>query len=541
VKPLATDPHALLRAFSWARVVVATLLVGVGPWAPAVAIPTASAGLLGSVFAVVVVSSGTLLVFGPSSRPRFAARLLCVLDATLVTAVVAATGGPRSILAFLYVPLVTAACVLLSRDGALAIAAVASSLYATLVLMRTLVPVLAFDAPADATVALDVLTILVNSGTLMVVAFVSGGVAERFLLSQRELASQRRSFSDLRAFSEVIFQSAGTGLVALDRDYRITAFNRAAETMTGVPSARALGARWADLFSGALPLNEIEAAVTAAPTASTHHEIELSRPDGGVAPLRVTGSALVAGDGTRLGLIIACDDLSTLRALETRMRQADRLATLGRMAANIAHEIRNPLASLTGAVEALTVAGTPAETRRRLTQIVARESNRLSEIIRNFLEYARPTSLKIDRLEVTDVLDDVLRAVAPRAAEGGVKILRDLPCPLPLEADRERLREALWSLCLNAVAAMPGGGELRITATARGGVVELRFTDTGDTILPHDLPHVFEPFFAARNGTGGLGLALVHRLAQEHGGEAIARSAPGSGTEFTLRLPERHA
>ena len=540
MKPLAVDLHALLRAFSWARLVAAALLVGIGPWTPTVLIPTASAGLLLTVLTLVVMSSGALLVFGPVSRPRFVAWLLCVLDVALVTAVVAATGDAKSILVFLYVPLVTAACVLLSRDGAVAIAGIASALYAALVFVRSLFPVLAFGAPADATTALDVLAILVNSGTLAVVAIVSGGLAERFIVSQRELASQRQSFSDLRAFSDVIFQSAGTGLVALDRTDRITAFNRAAETITGVPSAAALGARWTDVFGEALPLDAIAAAITGEPTALTRHEIDLCRPDGTVVPVRVTASALVAGDGARLGVIIACDDLSAIRILEARMRQADRLATLGRMAANIAHEIRNPLASLTGAVEALTLPDTAAGARSRLTEIVVRESSRLSEIIRNFLEYARPTSLVIEKINATDVLDEVLRALAPRLAEGRIKVVREFSPSLPLEADRDRVREALWNLCLNAVAAMPAGGELRVTGAAVGGMVEIGFMDTGDGILPDELPHVFEPFFATRNDAAGLGLALVHRIVQEHGGDMTVRSERGLGAEFTLRLPERH-
>src|SRR5262249_37940077 len=136
VKPLPTDPHALLRAFSWARILVAALLVAVGPWAPAVLIPRANAGLVFSVFALVLLSSGALLLAGAGTRPRFVAWLLCVLDTALVTAIVAATGGPHSILVFLYVPLVTAACVLLSREGALLTAGAASALYAALILSR---------------------------------------------------------------------------------------------------------------------------------------------------------------------------------------------------------------------------------------------------------------------------------------------------------------------------------------------------------------------------------------------------------------------
>jgi two-component system sensor histidine kinase PilS (NtrC family) len=538
---LSVDLQALLRAFSWARLVVGALLVVAGPWAPSFFIPMVSAGLLAAVLTVVVISSGSLLLLGPVSRPRFVAWLVCALDATLITAVVAATGGAQSILVFLYVPLVTVACLLLSRDGAVVIAGVASVLYGTLVLARSLVPVLAFGASADATTALDVLAILVNSGTLAVVAFVSGGVAERFLVSQRELASQRQSFSDLQAFSDVIFQSAGTGLVALDRAHRITAFNRAAETITGVPSVAALGARWSDVFGEALSLDVIETAMTGVSTAPTHHEIDLRRPDGIVAPVRVTASALVAGDGTQLGVIVACDDLSAFRALETRMRQADRLATLGRMAANIAHEIRNPLASLSGAVEALTRAEAPTEARIRLTEIVVRESGRLSEIIRNFLEYTRPSPLAVEPLDATAVLDAVLRALAPRLAERGSKVARDLPPALPLEADPERLRQAFWNLSLNAVAAMPTGGELRVAGAVVGGTVEISFTDTGEGILADELPHVFEPFFAARNDAAGLGLALVHRIAHEHGGEVTVRSERGFGAEFTLRFPQRHA
>jgi len=541
VKRTALDLNALLRGVSWVRLVAAAFLGGVGPWVPAVFVPIVSGGILLAAFTLVVASSGALLAFGPPPRPLSVAWLLCLLDATLVTAAVAATGGARSILVFLYVLLVTAACVLLPRWGAVAIAGVSSVLYAGLVLARSVVPVLAFSAPADTTTALDVLAILVNSGTLLVVSIVAGGLAERFFLSQRELETQRRDLSDLRAFRDVIFHSVGTGLVALDREHRITAFNRAAETITSVSTAAALGARWLELFGPGLPLGEIEQAITTRPSVSTRHETELVRPDGARVPVRVTCSALAAGDGRRLGLVAACEDLSAIRALEARMRQADRLATLGRMAANIAHEIRNPLASLSGAVEALTLGGVPVEMRECLTQIVLRESDRLSEIIRNFLEYARPAPLVVERVDAVAVLDDVLHALAQRLPHDGVKIVREFPASLPLEADRQRLRQALWNLCVNALGAMPAGGELRVDGGLRSGMVELTVADSGEEILPQDLPHVFEPFFSTRHDGGGLGLALAHRIAQEHGGEVTVRSEHGVGAEFTLHLPARHA
>jgi signal transduction histidine kinase len=269
------------------------------------------------------------------------------------------------------------------------------------------------------------------------------------------------------------------------------------------------------------------------------HEITLRRSDRTLVPLRVTAWALEAGDGTRLGCIAACEDLSSVRAMEAKMRQADRLATLGRMAANIAHEVRNPLASLSGAVEGLTRANVPPPARARLSEIVVRESERLSEIIGTFLEYARPAPLRVERIDAAALLEDVLGALAPRLTANGVKIDRAFPASLPIEADRERLRQVVWNLCLNALGAMPAGGELRVEGRVRAGGIEITIADTGEGIPADDLAHVFEPFFANRQDATGLGLALVHRIVEEHGGELTVRSERGLGTELTVRLPER--
>ena len=223
------------------------------------------------------------------------------------------------------------------------------------------------------------------------------------------------------------------------------------------------------------------------------------------------------------------------------MRQADRLATLGRMAANIAHEVRNPLASLSGAVEALKCSDVVGTTRARLTEIVVRESGRLSDIIGTFLQYAHPAPLVVERIDAAAVLNDVVGALSPHVCSDGVKIVRVFPASLPLEADRERFRQVVWTLCISALGAMPSGGELRVAAQRRGGMLEFTVADTGDGISPDDLSHAFEPFFATRRDVAGLGFALVHRIVQEHGGDVTVHSEGGLGAEFTLRFPERHA
>jgi two-component system sensor histidine kinase PilS (NtrC family) len=224
------------------------------------------------------------------------------------------------------------------------------------------------------------------------------------------------------------------------------------------------------------------------------------------------------------------------------MRQADRLATVGRMAANIAHEIRNPLASLTGAIEVLTSPLTADDARERLSQIVARESERLNHIIKNFLEYARPAPLSIAAFDVAVAAEEVLLLLEHRASPGSsLKVIREFAPSIPWPVDAQQFRQILWNLCLNAVEAMPDGGELRVAAAVRAGMLEVAVSDTGDGIGAGDLAHVFEPFFSTKPEGTGLGLALVHRIVQEHGGEIDVRSAPGLGTTFTLTLPARNA
>ncbi len=539
----ALNVNTLLRGFAWARLGLAVVLLSLGPVMPSVLVVSGEHPVvLALALLIAAISSGVLLLFGPGVQPRPVAWLFGLLDIVLITAIVAATGGGRSIFSFLYVLSVTGACVLLSRTGGLAMAGVASVLYTGVVLARTVFPTNVFFDATEETTALELLSMFLNAGTFLTVAIVAGSLAEQFRATSQELETQRKDLADLQAFKDLVFQSVGTGLIALDRDHRITAFNGAAEEITGRPAGETIGRPWAATFGDAVPLLEIEATIEGNPRASTRHEALLRRPDGTTVPVRLTFSALRSGEGARLGLIGACDDLSAIRAMEARMRQADRLATLGRMAANIAHEIRNPLASLTGAIEVLTSSAAASDAQERLSQIVLRESERLNQIITNFLEYARPAPLALEMVDVADVLEGVLFLLEHRAASGGLKIVRAFSAPLVWRVDPQRFRQVLWNLCLNAVEAMPEGGELRVGATAvPGHKLEVSVADSGHGIAPDDLAHIFEPFFSTKPGGTGLGLSLVHRFVQEHGGDVDVRSTPGLGTMFTVTLPARHA
>ena len=533
------ESFRLLRAFAWARLALAGLLVVTVPLTASDFAPVGNRPMLTMALLAAAGSSVLILVRRSIPAPRRIAALVSTLDVVLITAVVASTGGPRSIYPFLYVLSVTAACVLLPRAGALAIGASASLLYTGLVFGGTVVPIAYLFEPPLPTTALEVVTMFMNSATFLVVAIVAGGVAERYRTTHLELETRRRDLRDLEAFRDLVFDCVGTGLVVLDRDDRVTAFNRAAAEITGRSGTTILGAHW-PAIAGQVDLPEIMAELEVPDVTSVRRETTVHRPDGGAVPVSMTFSTLRSAAGESLGLVVACEDLSTLRRMEARMRHADRLATLGRMSANIAHEIRNPLASMTGAIEALTGSGLAPEEREKLTEIVMSESGRLNRIVSEFLAYARPAPLAPQRIDLAEVLEEVLVLLQHRPLPASLKIVRAFEGPLWADVDPGAVRQALWNLCLNALDAMPDGGELVIGATAVANGLRISIADSGPGIAASDLVHIFEPFYSTKPQGSGLGLALVHRVMRDHGGDIDVRTDPQTGTTFTLLLPRAH-
>ncbi len=533
------DFSRLLRRLSWVRLLACGVLLAAG------ALTTQWGGLpFGFTpfvlwLAAAAASSGVFLaVQRKIVHLRRFAWLQLVLDVVLSTAIVAVTGGPRSIFNFLYVLSVTAGCVLLSRRAGLLLAGLASLLYSGFVMAQALLPPSAFVL-TEAT-ALSVLTTLMTTGSLLIVAILAGSLAERSRRADRELETRGRNLKDLELFKDLIFESVGSGLVALDRQGHITAYNRAAEEITGFSAREACGRHWETIFGRGIRLDEAMADGDGEDVRARRQETLLTRKDGRNVPLGISFWPLRSGDGQLDGLVGVCQDLSDIKQMEERMRQADRLAAIGRLAANIAHEIRNPLAALSGAIEQLTHELSPNETQERLMQIVLRESRRLNRIISEFLDYARPAPLRRQTVNVAELLDEVALLLERHPLAEKITIVRNYAAALSAEMDAHQFRQALWNLSLNAAQAMPDGGTLTIGARVMDGSgsrLEVWVTDTGQGIERKDLPHIFEPFYSTRPGGTGLGLALVHRVVEEHGGTVKVRSAPGTGTTFVLRLP----
>lgn len=461
------------------------------------------------------------------------------LDAILITGIITATGGPQSVFIPLYVLLVVASCFVLSGRGGLIVAGICSLLYVLPVLGRTIVPMFKVGAPSDNT-ALEILTVFMNAGVLLAVAVVTGALAERYHELQEHMEDQRKHLSDLQAFRDLIFESVGSGLVGVDPNGQVTAFNRAAVSITGVRAEDAIDQAWETIFGHGVDLAEVSRAVSEGSEPAPRYEFRLRRRDGQEVPVGISFWSLRSGTGDVAGLIGVCQDLSSIKQMEQRMRQADRLAAVGRLSANMAHEIRNPLASISGAVEALARDLPPDSTRSQLVEIVLRESARLNQIVGDFLEYARPAPMAAIEINMAEIFDEVLLLIEHRTLPANLKVSREYGESLPTRADPQRLRQAVWNLCLNAVQAMPDGGELRVGAQSlreRGGRLQISITDTGQGIAETDLPHIFEPFFSTKPEGSGIGLALVYRVVEEHGGSIEVRSRAGEGTTFVLTLP----
>jgi two-component system sensor histidine kinase PilS (NtrC family) len=537
----------LLERLSRVRLMAAGVLLAAGGllalWSPlpfrllpfAASLVTAAA-----VSAVCLVALRTRLSQASPADLRRFAWLQLALDVVLETVLVSATGGFRSIFSFLYVLTITAASLILSRRGGMVIAGLSSLLYTGAIFSPPLFPWSGLPEPGDAT-ALDAPVIFVNVGVFVIVALLTGTLAERIHQIRRALEDQGRNLQDLQAFKDLIFQSVGAGLIAMDASLRITAFNRAAEEITGFSADEATGRSWNAIFGGKISPDGALASAGGEGVQARRHEIRHRRKDGSEIPLGISFWPLRSGEGALVGVIGICQDLTEIKRMERRVREADRLAAIGRLAANIAHEIRNPLASLSGAIEVLVRDLPNEDTRERLAEIAIRESDRLNRIITEFLKYARPSPPQRRPVNMAEILDEVLLLLEQRPLQPGLKIIKGYQDPLSSCVDPQQMKQAIWNLCLNAAEAMPEGGEIRVSAALlpreKPEQIEISVSDTGAGIHPQDLYHIFEPFFSTKANGSGIGLAQVHRIVQDHGGEIEVRSEPGSGTTFRLLLP----
>jgi len=347
-----------------------------------------------------------------------------------------------------------------------------------------------------------------------------------------------------------------SGLLTTDTEGRITTFNPEAERITGRSAAEARGCDVEEMLPGARA-----AVIDRASGEGRHARTRMPFRDGRGAEIHLGVAAYILREqgGAPTGHVVIFQDVTDVVAMEDDLRRSERLAAVGELSAGIAHEIRNPLAAISGCIQILRRPGLEkpaAAESQRLMDIVLRETDRLNRLITEFLHYARPRPPELDSVPVRHCVDEVIEMLEA-SLPPGVELEVDVPAELGVRADPSQLRQVLWNLALNGCQAMPDGGRLRVEAEpARGGSsqepsaadrneqeeqkdawVEITVRDQGGGIPREAMEQLFEPFFTTKAEGTGLGLATVHRIVQEHGGDVRVESAAGQGTSFRVRLP----
>ena len=471
-------------------------------------------------------------------------------DVLIVSAFIYFTGGITSYFQLLYVlPILGATAVRKSR-GARQLAMLSALLYGVLVLHQYtgaagyIGGIFVADVrPLLPPLRVAVFTVAANATAFIAVAWLAGSLAERLERADQGLAVASTALADLQAFNEHVIESLTSGLVTTDLRGRVLSMNRAAEHIAGVTSLEARGRLAAEILQAPQEFARgLEADLRGAHSLRADYTCRLA--NGERTEIGLSAARLVTPDGPA-GYLLTFQDVTVMRRLEREARKQQRLAAVGEMAAGIAHEIRNPLASMRGSIQVLRSELTLTDEQASLMDIVLRESDRLNDTIRSFLSYARPQAAVPKPVDLGRVLQEAATLLrnSPELRPGHRVEVEGPAEGLVIQADEPQIRQVVWNLATNGLRAMPAGGPLRLVA--RPGAVDqgpaLVVSHQGVGIPPDQLDTLFQPFQGSFGQGSGLGLAIVHRIVQDHRGEVAIESEVGRGTCVTVRLPAARA
>ena len=478
------------------------------------------------------------VIFRLSRNTFLQAKFQLAIDVALVTWLVWNSDVVHSPYIALYIVIIAISSLFLSARDAVVMSVVCASAFTACAFTLTGLG-WGLANTSNEVLAQAIQTVGMFDVALLVVGLLSARLAERQSRSDVQLLAATQSLANLRALHERIVQSIRSGLVTTDLDGRIFSFNQAAEEITGYQEAAVRG-QDASIFFGEMK-GRIKDSLRALSTGegSPRFETDCLTPEGLRIRLGFSISPLFSESNETTGMVITFQDLTQVRALEETSRRQDRLAAIGRMAASIAHEIRNPLAAMRGSIQMLRSEMEGDSQQTELMEIILRESDRLNGIITDFLNYARPRSIVQSPVDVGNLLHQTF-ALLRHSPEilPTQNILEELPeDPLVTEADEGQLKQVFWNLSRNALQAMPQGGTLTAHLERNShNRLRISFTDTGRGMTPDQVEHLFEPFSSTTGGTG-LGLSIVYQIIRDHGGTINVRSRQGQGTTITVELP----
>jgi two-component system sensor histidine kinase PilS (NtrC family) len=470
-----------------------------------------------------------VLLLSVWKEQRLQAALQVGTDLVLVTLIVHATGGWDSSLNFLYPLVIIVACILLPRWWAYLSAGVASLLYGLILELNYYGALRSYSTTHPELKSLQAI-VFMNLLAFLGVAYLAALLSSKLRQVDDQLKDASGALKSLQALHENIIESMSAGLITTGLDGRVTFGNAAAVRLLGCDQRALVGKPVHEMFLDPLPQMGSERA---------HGEVRFQPSDGYRKTFRVIASALTVPGRGMLGSVYTLEDLTAIRRLEREVRMQDKLAAVGRLAAAIAHEIRNPLTSIAGSVSMLSGASEMTDEQRQLLRIVTRESERLNQIITDFLAYSRGKQYRFDRVDLIPLVEDTLTLLDHRlvAENAGIRIERKLGFAEAWTlADGDKIKQVFWNFCQNAVRAMREGGVLTVSVETIGEDWQINFADTGEGMSTQQTEKIFEPFQSGFEGGTGLGLAIVYQIVQAHEGKVWARSRVGEGTTFVLRL-----
>jgi two-component system sensor histidine kinase PilS (NtrC family) len=517
--PAAAAADALHRKLVWLtlfRIATITVLLG-GTAVVNLQFGAQATPVVAPLYAVVAATYGASLVFAVMLRVRALERGIAAaqiaLDVSIAVAVVATTGLSESVFVFMFLLAIVNGAILLHRGGALGALTLALLGYGG---------VIAWLHPDPGALRA---TLYAHASAFITTAALAGYLAEQLRHTGERLAASESDLAAVTALHESIVQSVTSGLLTLDRRGRITFLNRAGEQITGLAIEDVRGhpgARWFPAFTG-----------------EAREEAEYVTAGGERRLLGYSAFDLHGRSGVTAGTAVIFQDLTDLRAMEEAVQRSKRLADLGQVAAGLAHELRNPLASISGCVELLRGTQGLSDEDQRVLGIVLRETGRLDQLLTRFLEFTRPAPPHRVPADLAVLAGETLDVFAADPVAQGLEVERSLARSL-VECDPDQLRQVIWNLLANAAQAIRGagrGGRILVTCEPRpdGGAL-LAVVDDGPGIPPAERARIFTPFFTTKPKGTGLGLAVVQRIVDAHGG-SVGVESRGAGARFTVRLP----
>ncbi|OGW05629.1 MAG: hypothetical protein A2889_02925 [Nitrospinae bacterium RIFCSPLOWO2_01_FULL_39_10] len=480
---------------------------------------------------------------------RFLCYLQLIGDILVETGVIYISGGIESPFAFLFILSIIASSIILYRRGGYIIASLSSILYGTLVNLEfyNILHPLTFDSssvnisPIGETV---IYTLFLNISAFFLVAFLSGYLSEKLKRTGEELEEKSEDLIQLKTFHESVVTNMGSGLMTADLNGRIVSFNLAAEVITGYKFYDVRGRYYSEFFN--IPL--LKGDFNSLTDNPVRMEDIFIRKDGINIHIGMNISPLKDDKNNVRGIICVFQDLTTIKEMKEKVIKNEKLAAIGRISAGIAHEIRNPLASISGSIQVLKDELSLHDPNIKLMDIILRETERLNSIITQFLIYASPYKKNLQTCNIKELITETI-TLLKNSKEYPSNLNIDTSFKnngITINADSKQIKQVIWNLCLNSIQAMNKGGRMTISVNppypplvkgGEGGFVDIIIKDTGAGISETDLQKIFDPFFTTKEEGTGLGLSTVQKIIEGHNGSINIESKEGYGTTVKITLP----